>query len=203
MIYNKKTLQKDLNFLLGDHIANVHYFPENSEHLYKPCDNIVEALDYGFFLETSSGNIYGIDYEDYFPNSSFEGNGLYALEGLDLFRTDSIEGFNKGISQLNENFWNNFREQTIIGIEIIERDYLINRLGKILDYKFTVPLGVKLIFENNKECYILNAAINGFMEQKNLYESQRGGGFLLISRKSTFNKCQNLTENPAYIDIYI
>lgn len=183
MIYDAKILQTEVNSLIGESIEDVFYHTDyDGFETFKNLENeIVEVPLLGVLLRTSSGNYYNIISYDYAP--------YYDLGGVRVFRERTFKSPYDRPSQINEIFWRNIKNRKILSVYVIENYY------KKLRELITVPFGLKINFDNEEQCYILNMTIENFIKEHNLYEFCRGGELVLMSGNDTFNKYPNIKEN--------
>jgi hypothetical protein len=180
MEYNEKELKIKLNSLVGETIKSVFYQTNDEENnmFYNLRDEVIEVPLLGILLETKSNKLYNIINYDYVP--------YYGLEGILFFYDENLISPNERPNQINESFWNRFKNKKIINISIINSFY------KISNKKRVIPLGIKLNFESNEECYIMNLTLESFISDKKKYEISHGGGLVIFSNRKIFEKHINL-----------
>lgn len=183
MHYKKEIFQAEADSLIGESIKNVFYYTEYEGYeIFKQLsDEIVEVFLLGILLETSSGNYYNIISHDYAP--------YYGLGGIQIFRNESLRTSQGRPNQINEVFWNCFRKKQITNAITIESHY--KKAGEEL----TIPFGLKIIFEGEEECYIMNMSIEGFIEDGKIYDFCRGGGLVLFAGKDAFTRSYMLDDD--------
>lgn len=183
MNYKREKLQKEITTLIGESIKNVFYYDEfeGYETFKQLSEEVIEVPLLGILLETSLGEFYNIISYDYSP--------YYELGGIRIFRDKDFVTPQGRPNKINDVFWRNFREKTITEIDILESYYSKN------EKKWAIPFGIKFSFNQGTECYITNMGIEGFSEEKNIYDLCRGGELVMFAGKNVFDKYSIMKEN--------